>query len=86
MAESAKKTMSEEMLKKVSGGAAGELADPRFEVGDSVTLKFANEEGIVTSVPGTVTERRSNPAGWEYKIRYAVNGKEYNHWYPEIAL
>ena len=86
MADNAKHELSEEILSQAAGGALHELPDPKYQIGDAVTLKFSNDSGVVTSVPGTVIDRRSNPVCWEYRIEYTVNGNTYRHWYPEMAL
>ena len=76
----------DEMMEQVSGGAAAESEPQKFQTGDSVKLKFANEQGIVTVIIGSVTEARNTPGGWMYKVRYEVNGIVYEHRYPEFAL
>ena len=77
--------LDDEMMAKATGGVE-DMPGPKYDIGDEVQLKFANEEGVVTTVTGTVVERRSTPGGWEYKISYTVNGKTYEHWYPEFGI
>ena len=78
--------LNDEMMAKAAGGNGTDIPRPKYEVGDTVELKFSNDEGVITIINRTVTERRANPAGWEYKIRYSANGNTYEHWYPEIAI
>ena len=78
--------MNDEMLEQVSGGAAAESEPQRFQVGDSVKLKFGNENGNVTVIIGTVIEAACTPGGWMYKVRYEANGTVYEHRYPDFAL
>ena len=85
MADNKNMELNDEMMANATGGT-GEVTDPKYEIGDTVQLKFANEEGVVTVVDGTVIDRRSTPGGWQYKIQYEANGNVYEHWYPEIAL
>ncbi len=77
--------MNDESLAQVSGGA-GEIGDPKYNVGDTVALKFANEEGVITTIYGTVISVEASPACWWYRVRYEVNGKVYEHRYPEFGL
>ncbi|WP_036609088.1 hypothetical protein [Oribacterium sp. P6A1] len=85
MADNKNMELNDEMMAKISGGKS-DIAGPKYEIGDSVKLKFANEEGVVTTVTGFVDDRRVTAAGWEYLIVYEVNGTTYEHWYPEIAI
>ena len=77
--------LNDEMMATVTGGNS-DISGPKYEIGDQVNIKFANDEGVVTVVTGHVTDRKSTPGGWKYLIRYEVNGTTYDHWYPEIAL
>ena len=86
MADNRNIELNDEMMANAAGGNGGEIPGPKYEIGDTVQLKFANDEGVVTTVTGVVDDRRANPGGWEYLVRYEVNGKVYEHWYPEIAL
>jgi C-terminal processing protease CtpA/Prc len=86
MADNKNMELNDEMMANAAGGNGGEIAGPKYEIGDTVQLKFANDEGVVTTVTGVVDDRRFNPGGWEYLVRYEVNGNVYEHWYPEIAL
>lgn len=76
--------LNDEMMMQAVGGA-DTLPGPKYEIGDTVYLKFSNE-GAVTTVKGFVNDRRFNIADWEYLVVYEVNGTTYEHWYPEIAL
>jgi hypothetical protein len=86
MADNKNMELNDEMMANATGGFGEENTDPKYELGDTVQLKFSNDEGVVTVVDGTVIDRRSTPGGWQYKIQYEVNGTVYEHWYPEIAL
>lgn len=77
--------MNDESLAQVSGGD-GEIGDPKYNVGDTVALKFANEEGAITTIYGTVISVEASPVCWWYRVRYEVNGKVYEHRYPEFGL
>lgn len=81
-----KKLMDNAQLDSVSGGAGNDIGEPKYKVGDTVTLKFANEQGVVTTVYGTVTAVEASPACWWYRVKYEVNGKVYEHRYPEYGL
>ncbi len=85
MADNKNMELNDEMMAKAAGGF-GEPEDPKYGEGSRVHLKFSNDEGVVTTVVGTVIEMKSTPGGWQYKIQYDVNGTNYEHWYPEIAI
>ena len=85
MSENKNIELSDEMMATVTGGNS-DISGPKYEIGDQVSIKFANDEGVVTVVTGHVTDRKSTPGGWQYLIRYEVNGTTYDHWYPEIAV
>ena len=85
MADNKNMKLNDEMMANAAGGN-NEIPGPKYQVGDNVKLKFANDEGVVTIVPGVVDQRRATPGDWEYLIRYEVNGNVYEHWYPEFAL
>ncbi|MBR2675756.1 MAG: hypothetical protein IKE28_02445 [Solobacterium sp.] len=76
----------DEMMEQVSGGSITESEPQKFQVGDPVKLKFANEQGDVTVIIGAVIDVRNTPGGWMYKVRYEANGTVYEHRYPEFAL
>lgn len=82
--------LNDELMATASGGAGdiggGETNGPKYNVGDTVMLKFGNDEGVITTVPGTVLATELTPGGWFYMIRYEANGTVYEHKYPEIAL
>ena len=78
--------MHDEMMNQVSGGAAAESEPQKFQVGDPVKLKFANEQGNVTVIIGEIIDAQKTPGGWMYKVRYEANGNVYEHRYPEFAL
>ena len=80
-----KEIMTDEALSQISGGT-GEIGDPKYTTGDTVALKFANDDGVVTTVYGTVVSVEESPSCWWYRVRYEVNGKVYEHRYPEFAL
>ena len=50
MTENKNIELNDEMMAKATGGNGGEIAGPKYEIGDTVQLKFANDEGVVTTV------------------------------------
>ena len=85
MTENKNIELNDEMMAKATGGW-GEPEDPKYEVGGLVSLKFSNENGVVTTIIGTIISRESTPGGWFYIVRYEANGITYEHKYPEIAF
>ena len=77
--------LNDEMLTNVAGGWK-DYTEPKYELGDTVLIKFAGDDGYIINLEGTVIEMRLTPDGWQYKIRYEFRSTTYEHWYPEIAL
>ena len=53
MADNKNMELNDEMMAKAAGGF-GEPEDPKYGEGSRGHLKFSNDEGVVTTVVGTV--------------------------------
>lgn len=84
MSENKNMGLNDEMMAKATGGS-GVPEESRYDIGCRVHLNSCSEEGVVTTIIGTVIEKKSSLEGWQYKIQ-DINGTTYEQWYPEIAI
>ncbi len=78
--------LSDDMMNEAVGGKIGDLGHPVFTLGQIVDVRFANDEGVITTLSGPIIGIVASPVCWWYTVELQSNGNVHKVKLPEDAL